>query len=49
MERMQKEREEGVDVDAKYGCSRKQADYDLIPKRNKSGYELTNMDSASAL
>ena len=26
MERMQREREEGVDVDAKYACSRKQAD-----------------------
>jgi len=49
MERMQKEREEGVDVDAKYGCSRKQADYDSIPKRDKSGYEFTNMNSTSAL
>jgi hypothetical protein len=36
-------------MDAKYACSRKQADYELSPKRDKSGYEFTNMDSASAL
>ncbi|PMD57883.1 uncharacterized protein K444DRAFT_631612 [Hyaloscypha bicolor E] len=35
MERIEKEREEGVDVDAKYACSREQADYDLSPKGDK--------------
>jgi hypothetical protein len=35
MERIEKEREEGVDVDAKYACKRKRADYDLSPKGGK--------------
>ncbi|KAN0089046.1 hypothetical protein V8E51_019306 [Hyaloscypha variabilis] len=34
-ERIEKERAEGVDVDAKYACNRKQADYDLSPKDEK--------------
>jgi DNA-binding transcriptional MerR regulator len=32
IERIEKEREGRVDVDVKYACSRKQADYDLSPK-----------------
>jgi hypothetical protein len=34
-EQIEKERAEGVDVDAKYACTRKQADYDLSPKAEK--------------
>jgi hypothetical protein len=34
-EKIEKEREEGVDVGAKYACTRVQADYDLTPKENK--------------
>ncbi|KAE9364952.1 hypothetical protein N431DRAFT_549339 [Stipitochalara longipes BDJ] len=31
-EKIEKEKAEGVDVEAKYACNRKQADYDLSPK-----------------
>jgi hypothetical protein len=34
-EQMEKERAEGVDVDAKYFYTKKQADYDLSPKTEK--------------
>jgi len=34
-ERIERERQEGVDVDAKYACTRKQADYDLSSKEEK--------------
>ncbi len=35
MEKIEKEREEGVDVDAKYACKRKRADYDLSVREQK--------------
>jgi hypothetical protein len=31
-ERIEQERRDGVDVDAKYACGRKQSDYNLDPK-----------------
>ncbi len=34
-EKIEKERAEGVDVDAKYACTKQQADYDLSPKEEK--------------
>ncbi len=37
MEQYEKEKQEGVDLDAKYACGRAQADFDLSPRLKKDG------------